>query len=290
MVPPGSPWPQLGSTTNVVRGVSTSESRSVPVTDCCSIILQAFQDYLVHLVNTAPDDFHIILHTAIPEHPKKSIDSTRPVHGEAVKELEIRILTPAFYSRLVHYAYTSEAFDRECIFTDEKNRTCWVSRPELLAELLSHSVSTRSQSVAAESLLSELKWTFLKRLRSAPAQPAYNATPQNTEFRVADIRAVRYSEMDDFVRNQRSRDCAGTYRRIVTKLFLAQRLCLGFPQIITLVDWTLRTLMCYCAARQVSYSLGLTQQSSLEKGWWSLSRGIATVIATHAYALLKGYQ
>ncbi|KAJ4987010.1 cyclopropane-fatty-acyl-phospholipid synthase [Stagonosporopsis vannaccii] len=252
-------------------------------------IQQIFHDYLTHLVDTAQDDFRITLHTAIPEVPKQNIDFARPARGEMVKELEIRILTPAFYSRFVHYAYTSEAFDRECIFTDEKNRTCWISRPELLAELLSQSTSARSQDMGTKGSLREPKWSLLRNLRCAPAEPAYNASPQNPESRLEDIRAVRYSEMDVFVRNQHMQDLPGTYRRTVTKLFLAQRFCLGFPQIISLVDWVLRTMLCYCAARQVSNSVGLTWTAMLKQGWWPLSCSIAAVTAGHTYALLKGY-
>jgi hypothetical protein len=46
------------------------------------------------------------------------------------------VLTPAFFSRLVHYAHSSEVFDRECVFTDERNRIIWVSKPALLTHFL----------------------------------------------------------------------------------------------------------------------------------------------------------
>lgn len=95
--------------------------------------------------------------------------------------------------------------------------------------------------------------------------------------------------MDVFVRTQQTQGYAGMYRRIVTKLFLAQRFCLGFPQIISLINGVLRIILCYCAARQVSNSIGLTRNVLLEGGWWPLIRGIAAVTAGHAYALLKGY-
>ncbi|KAF3041303.1 hypothetical protein E8E12_004590 [Didymella heteroderae] len=251
-------------------------------------IQQAFHDYLAHLVNTAQDDFRIILHTTIPEIPKQNIDLTRPPSGSAIKELEICILTPAFYSRFVHYAYTSEAFDRECIFTDERNRTCWISRPELLAELLTQAASTVSRSTVWRGRLDEAKWLLLKKLRCAPAEPAYNATPKSSEFRLEDIRAAKHSEMDTFVKAQRPK-YAGEFRRIVTKLFLAQRFCFGFPQVITLMDLTLRIMLCYLAAKQMSNSDVFAWRALLEQDWWPLSRSIVAVTASHAYGLLKGY-
>ena len=228
----------------------------------------------------------------MPEIQKQNIAVRHPPRGRLVKEIEIRVLTPAFYSRFVHYAYTSEAFDRECIFTDEKNRTCWVSRPELLAQLLSQSRSEPSRSIVQGSrgFLHGLKWSLLKRLRCAPAEPAYNATPKCSEFRLEDIRATRFSELDDFVVNQQGYTYAGEYRRVVTKLFLAQRFCLSFPQVISLVDWVLRALLCYQAARQLLGSSVFTRSALLEQEWWPLSRGLAALTASHAYGLLKGYR
>ncbi|KAF1931176.1 uncharacterized protein M421DRAFT_341490 [Didymella exigua CBS 183.55] len=251
-------------------------------------IQQVFCDYLTHLVNSARDDFRIILHTTIPEIPTQNIECTRPPRGGAVKELEIRVLTPAFYSRFVHYAYTSEAFDRECIFTDEKNRTCWISRSELLAQILTQSASTPSRSTVRRGRLNEAKWLLLKKLRCAPAEPAYNATPKSPEFRLEHIRATKHSEMDSFVKNQRP-EYAGDFRRTVTKLFLAQRFCLGFPQVITLMDWALRISLCYFAATQVSNPNSSGRNVFLEDDWWPLSGSIAAATACHAYGLLKGY-
>ena len=255
----------------------------------CSTIQQVFHDHLAYLVNAAQDEFRITLHTTIPELPKQNIQSSRPPAGRIVKELEIRVLTPAFYSRFVHYAYTSEAFDRECIFTDEKNRTCWVSHPELLAQLLAQSTAPKLQRTIRKSPVSELRWSLLKQLRCAPAEPAYNATPKSSEFRLEDIRAVRYSEMDNFVRSESGRQYAGAYRKIVTKLFLAQRLFLGFPQIIGLGDLILRiSLSCY-AAQQLSSLTYSSQTSSLDISWRLLLRGTMAGVAGHAYALCKGY-
>lgn len=257
-------------------------------TDLCSTIQHVFHDYLTQLVNMAQDDFRIILHTTIPEIPKQNIDFTRPPRGAVVKELEIRVLTPAFYSRFVHYAYTSEAFDRECIFTDEKNRTCWISRPELLAQLLMQTASTASRSMARRGRLTEARWIILKKLRCAPAEPAYHATPASSEFRMKDIRGTKQSEMDAFVKSQQPKN-AGEFRRIVTKLFLAQRFCFGFSQAVTLTDWAFRILLCYVAAKQASNSDVFVRTALLEQDWWHLSGRIVAATACHGYALLKGY-
>ncbi|KAJ8116564.1 hypothetical protein OPT61_g2034 [Boeremia exigua] len=252
-------------------------------------IYKIFCEYLIHLVDTAQDEFRIILHTAIPDAPKQIINCARPSREDPIKEIEIRILTPAFYSRFIHYAYTSEAFDRECIFTDEKNRTCWISRPELLAQLFTQSAATAPPSIVQSSGANELRWLLMKKLRCAPAEPAYNATPKNPEFRIEDIRAVGFSEMDIFTRSQKDTRLAGTYRRIATKLFLAQRLCLGFLEIISLTDWIMRISFLYCAVRQMMSLTGSAQMALLQEDRSSLFRSMAIVTASHAYELLKGY-
>jgi hypothetical protein len=95
--------------------------------------------------------------------------------------------------------------------------------------------------------------------------------------------------MDNFVRSQPGQQHASAYRRIVTKLFLAQRFFLGFPQIISLGDLILKTCLFYYAAQQLSSLTYSSQISSLDINWRLLLRGTMAAVAGHAYALLKGY-
>ena len=55
---------------------------------------------------------------------------------EHERTLTIKVISPAFYSRFVHYSHAQEAFDREALATDEKNRTVLVEPPHLLPILL----------------------------------------------------------------------------------------------------------------------------------------------------------
>jgi hypothetical protein len=196
----------------------------------------------------------------------------------------IRVLTPAFYSRFVHYAYTSEAFDRECIFTDEKNRTLWISQPQLLPLLLSASRLHPPNHAAAvhRSPLDKLRWNILRRLRCPPADPAYNPTPKTPNSQVDDIRALPFSSLDEFVRQPAGQVYAGAYRRAVTKLFLGQRVFAGFSEVASGVDVAVRMVLCYAGAQQlVSAQHGA--------GAWELLKPALAVSACHAYEFLKGY-
>jgi hypothetical protein len=216
----------------------------------------------------------------------------------------------------MHYTYTSEAFDRECIFTDERNRTMWLCRPQLLPLLLSErsSVIVKDDDFppVRRSYLDELRWVLLRKLRCAPGGSAYSVNSQSSGFNVNDIRPRPYSELDNFVRSL-GEQYAGEYRRTVTKLFLAERFCFGFPVIVGLVDGVLRMLLCYLAASQLrgwaDTSLG-TKSAVCMRGvvmqrswyacadalandggtWWRVASRAITVYVCHAYGLMKGYK
>ncbi|KAE8844435.1 hypothetical protein PTNB85_02700 [Pyrenophora teres f. teres] len=294
-------------TTSVGRLPSSAET----------LVYQAFKNYLTMLVNQTAVPFRITLKTSIPD-PEVDWITTWGEDGvnPRMKNIEIRVLTPGFYSRLVHYTYTSEAVDRECIFTDERNRTLWICRPQLLPLLLSQrsSIQINKNDVRAvkRSYLDELRWSLLKKLRCAPADPAYSVTPKIANATVNDIRHRSYSELDKFVRSFEGRSYAGEYRRTATKLFLAQRFCFGFSEVVGLVDFILRVSLCFLAAlqlrnwselgertglgnclklllteRNLSACLGALESSNWN--WWWMAKSAASMYACHAYGLLKGY-
>jgi hypothetical protein len=276
-----------------------------------------FRDYLCELVNEADYPFCITFKSSIPGTQSELISTTRVLEPDRPQQnMEIRVLTPGFYSRLVHYTYTSEAIDRECIFTDERNRTLWLCRPKLLPFLLSerYSIHIEDEDVASvkRTYFDELRWMLLKKLRCPPPDPAYSVTLQSSAAQVDDIRSRPYSELDQFVRSHMGQKHAGKYRRAVTKLFLAQRFCFGFSEIVSLVDLLVRTLLCYLAVLQMrnwsnswvgfesaecglalmerkDWSACFNARGSDDYDWWWLAKSILLVYAPHAYGLLKGY-
>jgi hypothetical protein len=226
------------------------------LTRILSELSKIFKDYLLLLVNQSEKPFHIRLHTATPDHPMQEIVSTHQSELDSQPlDLELRVLTPAFYSRFVHYAHSSEAFDRECIFTEDKNRTLWISRPQLLPLLLDKpdllEIDGRVQ--VTRDTLDELRWTFMKKLRCAPYPPAYAvSTPSLAELMVQDVRSLPFSELDQCVRSLRGRARAGEYRRSVTKLFLAQRFGFGYGQVVGLLDLIARVLLSCLGVMQLT--------------------------------------
>jgi hypothetical protein len=259
-----------------------------------SELYKLFESYLVHMIHYSQEPFHITLHTAILEEPIKHLNSTY-IQGRnrRLVDLEIRVLSPAFYTRFVHYAYTSEAFDRECIFTDERNRTLWVSRPQLLPLLLNQRLPEETRySHGKRGYLDELRWSMLRKLRCAPATPAYGASSASHP---EDVRSLPFSEFDQYIREA---GCAQAwrYRRIVTKLFIAQRLGIGNAGVLGLLDLVARMMLCYLglslSAHADTNGYSARRSRYVYGQWWWLVQ-VSTMVAVcgvHLYAFLKGYK
>ncbi|KAH8723388.1 hypothetical protein GQ44DRAFT_656590 [Phaeosphaeriaceae sp. PMI808] len=279
-------------------------------------LYKTFRAYLSLLVDQSHAPFRIILQTAIPSEPVCVIATAHiPERNQRPQELEIRILTPAFYSRFTHYAYTTEAFDRECIFTNEKNRTLWVSRPELLPILFNKqcNIEIGLGSGIRRSYLDKLRWNVLKKLRCAPATPAYPApTTSNTESTTEDVRLLPHSELDQYVLSFSGHEEARRYRKMTTKLFLAQRFCLGFTEIIEVLELITRMLLCYHGASRLAALWADHSQTDIsgcfakiirddssrtcfedvnaaQEQVWQLICTTVSLSACHLLGLLKGY-
>ena len=255
-----------------------------------SALQKIFKGYLDHLVNTSSEPIQINYQTAIPDVPDQVITSDQSSGRDRnVKKLDIHVTTPAFYSRFVHYAHTSEALDRECLFTDEKNRTLWISQPELLPLLLPKQSRDKNIEMAAKrSFLAELRWKLMKRLRCQPAEPAYPVTPKSATFDVDDIRTLPYSDFDRFVRGDVGTVVAGDYRRMVTKIFLAQRVMLGFVEMVDVLDLGLRVGLCWVATKGMA-SLSVSDRQAWSTELLRMMSMVLCVAGCHLYGLVKGY-
>lgn len=160
--------------------------------------------------------------------------------------LTIKVLSPAFYSRFVHYAHIKEAFDRECLTTDEKNRTISLQGSEALPVLLDSSketVGNSKQKAKTAGLLDDVRWNVLRRLRCPPAAASYpsDASRLDHEYIVQDIRSFHFSELDRYVRH--THVDSDEYRRIAIKLFIAERLAFGLPALLVMCDWFIRSIL-----------------------------------------------
>ncbi|KAF2475520.1 uncharacterized protein BDR25DRAFT_213802 [Lindgomyces ingoldianus] len=289
--------------------VLTSSISRIP-TSTEMVLQEIFENYLKQLVWNAVEPLHVTYHTSIPSHPKEEIATMcTPGRDIPLKRIELRVLTPIFYSRFVHYAHTSEAFDREYLFTDEKNRTIWISNPELLHLLLPNrnTPTSEPESLGRQmSYLNELRWMLLRKLRCPPAESAYPTKPKPPSFEISNKPSLPFSDLDLFQRGPHGRLDSGIYRRTVMQVFLAQRLAFGFVEVVNGVDFLLRTLLCYIGARMLTtwaleaQANGFNRRLKLVEGtciaeligantgrWWLFGLGL-WVCSCNLYGLAKG--
>ncbi|QDS72229.1 hypothetical protein FKW77_005549 [Venturia effusa] len=237
-----------------------------------------FVAYLHYLVHHSDADLDLIYITPTSGNKQMHIASRNGFGTDQNRRtLEIRILSPAFFSRFVHYAHTSEAFDREGLFTDDKNRTILVSRPELLTLLLK---SERDSSFMKTYLspLDRLRWCAHRKARCPPSSPTYSSIQQyNNVSKVKDVRMKAFSPMDRLVQRSGHAWC---YRRQCMRLFLSQRFALGFTPLIDLVDLSFRVVLIHLAV-----------SSTLANSYVSLVPSLAMFVlpsCVHLYAYIKG--
>jgi DUF1365 family protein len=251
---------------------------------------QFFHGFLVHAVERIDTPFRLVYQPAHAEREDIVMYSPGFTYEEDHRRtLTIQILSPAFYSRFVHYAHAKEAFDREYLATDEKNRTLVIKYPSLLPILLDAMQKIGSQSKGrSQSTLSTLRWSLLSRLRCPPLEASYpsNSSP---EYGVTDIRSFRGSELDSYVKARTKESTL--YCRIVTKLFLAQRFAFGIPEALSAVDWLFRVLLLWMSMYACNHThvgdvlrpskFGL-EEMRITTGLVLLANGI------HIWSFLKG--
>lgn len=219
--------------TNLGRTYSSDEER----------LEELFRAFLTHVVEHSNKALRVIYEPAHNEDGEIVLYSPGFTYEEAhTRTLTLKVLTPAFYSRFVHYAHAKEAFDRECLATDERNRTIVIEGAQALPILLDV-MRDDKQADRRPGWLERQRWDLLRRLRCPPAANSYPSDGRRAdeEYVLTDIRSFQHSEMDIFIQSQ-ALDVK-EYCRIVTKLFIAERFVFGITALLTVCDWTFRATM-----------------------------------------------
>nr|POE56244.1 hypothetical protein CFP56_50788 [Quercus suber] len=255
-----------------------------------------FQTFLTHTVAEATKPLRVIYEPAHSGGRETVLYSPGFTYEEDhQRTLTLKVLSPAFFSRFVHYAHAKEALDRECLATDEKNRTLAIERPELLPILLDAMHTQRQQNTSqppsTSSLLENFRWSCLRRLRCAPAAASY-PTSDPPSYRISDIRASRFSELDAFVRRHCRSDAAANYRRATSKLFLAQRIALGLPPLLVVLDLAFRAalLLTSMLYSDRCHAVDIFRWREWNTGHDLRTLGITMVLANavHLWSYIKG--
>ncbi|KXH40936.1 hypothetical protein CSAL01_09554 [Colletotrichum salicis] len=165
------------------------------------------------------------------------------------EHLDIKVLTPVFYTRFVRYAHDLEAIC--CEFQD--NGTLWISQPEVLPKLI---LKKPAPPLKTTNVLDYIYFRAIRALRQRPdgIERPLTSAPKNPEagkdggrrrgdgagVQKVDIRDFRISSMDGFVLAQTDRQTRSAYRSLVLRSFLADRLALGSVELLDLQHLILR--------------------------------------------------
>jgi DUF1365 family protein len=230
-----------------------------------------FLAYITYLVDSASAPLKVTYTPAAGLGTSIILTSKDIAKDQQLKELTLRVLTPAFYTRFAHYAHTTEAFDREGLHTTPQNQTLVIENAEHLPILLGSSVSSSTPESAKLSKLDQYRWHLLQRLRSPPPASAYPDT--YTELHdlasVSDIRRLPLSPLDkcvlsNFANDEKYATMASTqlskhdsttfppsssiqlqdvYRSTVMKIFIADTYLFGFEGLIGMGDLMFRLFL-----------------------------------------------
>nr|OQO23281.1 hypothetical protein B0A51_08897 [Rachicladosporium sp. CCFEE 5018] len=206
-----------------------------------------------------------------------------------VRTLTIRVLSPAFYGRFVHYAHAKEAFDRESLATDEKNRTMVVESAHLLPVLLEAMTKQSSARRPVSTPIDAIRWRILQHLRCPPPLVAYPASSPASLMMTTDIRSLPVSELDLFVRTDG--EDASFYRRTCTKIFLAQRFAYGTSVLISAMHLAVRSLIILLAINMASHTTVfdvLRPRPHTAEDWMGATTLLTAANSVHLWRALKG--
>lgn len=253
---------------------------------------EIFRAFLTHVVEHSNKALRVIYEPAHNEDGEIVLYSPGFTYEEAhTRTLTLKVLTPAFYSRFIHYAHAKEAFDRECLATDERNRTIVIEGAQALPILLD-AMKESKQTDRRPRWLERQRWNLLRRLRCPPAAvsyPSHNGRADE-EYVVTDIRSFRHSELDMFLRRQ-ALDVE-VYCRIAMKLFVAERLMFGMPALLTLCDWIIRAIMLLAAMVYANHAVVydvLRPRPFDRADAFTGSTALLLANSIHIWSLIKGW-
>ncbi|KAF7545704.1 hypothetical protein G7Z17_g8968 [Cylindrodendrum hubeiense] len=196
---------------------------------------EVFREYLHYLVDKSPSPIIVkYIPSGIPGPAEETFCSPSSIEvPKTAEHVEIKILTPVFYSRFVHYAHDFEAMFSELA----ESCTVWVDRPELLPKIF---LKKAAPPLQASSIVDFTCFQLVKNLRRRPekiGRPLTSAaTTSPTTHTAVDIRDFRISSMDAFVLGQDDVRLKRGYRSAVARLFIADRIAFGSIELLGLME------------------------------------------------------
>ncbi|WZH43674.1 Cyclopropane-fatty-acyl-phospholipid synthase [Fusarium acuminatum] len=188
---------------------SLSVSIGRPASKTERVLEGAFRQYLKYLVEKSPTPLAVrYIPIGVAEASDEVLVSQTTGSSEPANEIDIKILSPVFYSRFVHYAHDSEALFCELA----ESCTFWTDKPELLINVF---LKKGSAPLHAPSLIDFTYFQFIKSLRRRPNRIEKPSAAASRSPQGVDIRGFRMSSMDAFIIAQDDVGLKKAYRTAV---------------------------------------------------------------------------
>ena len=217
-----------------------------------------FRRYLRHFVEKSPVPMKLTYMPAGVVNPTKEVmtsPSVQLVREDKVKELELRVLTPLFYSRYVHYPSCLHALISE---SQLLNSTISLSDPELVSALATaHQTSTPPVPPTFSSTRERLSFSLLRHLRTEAGKIENCETETQTENEKPGLLLPEVSDKSRISEIERFILKAGTpvqhweYVRRVGKMYLADRIAFGWAEILDLEVFVVKVGVLWWVVRSV---------------------------------------
>jgi hypothetical protein len=177
------------------------------------------------------------------------VSSSAQLVYEGVEELEIRVLTPIFYSRVVRYPDLLDGMRSECF----ESSTISISNFEVMSKL---ELSRRELSNLG--LWEALSIELMSALRERPApivcldEPKTSPQPTNAMLSMREVGNRGLSTyLDDFVKLRLDPVERKEYTRRMWKLLITEHVAFGWAEILDLEVFVVRSLVLWLVARVV---------------------------------------
>lgn len=215
---------------NMGRNADTTERLLEPI----------FRRYLRYLVAQSAHPLKVkYIPSGIPDTSEFFLSPSAEPEEQNVETLEFKVLTPAFYSRFVHYAHDLEAFTSEI----QESSTIWVSRPELLPKF---ALKRPPPALTLSNLYDFIYFKAIQKLRQIPeriVRPMTSNRVHDPKPVAKDIRDFRISSMDGYVLAHETSQTKAKYRSCVVKLFLADRFALGLMPLLEFQQFAIQAYL-----------------------------------------------
>ncbi|OAA71419.1 hypothetical protein ISF_01970 [Cordyceps fumosorosea ARSEF 2679] len=209
-----------------------------------------FRNYLRHRVESSPEAIRVrYVPSGISTATTATEDlvfasKTASTASSSACDAEIRVLTPVFYARFVHYAHDLEGLFNELA----ESCTVAVDRPDVLPRIFLKAGLPPSP-LHSSGIGEYVAFKLIQTLRRTPEpirRPKTSAEAGAPSSRKpVDIRGFRISPMDAYVLEHGGDALKSEYRSAVTREFLADRFFLGSLEIMAVAEFLVRAGIAY---------------------------------------------